>query len=311
MPQPLLMLLIALLCYLVIPGCGAVSVRRRWRRFRARVVEAAQVPLISPQLPGRVGVPMERLGVYRFSGALEAIQGQNTVWLRGAGISVAVLMEGERVHMVPSEGESAPDGLSELDAAEHPLLVLRWRKLHAIAEGTGFYVFGAAYREHGKIVFKGEADQPLMVLVYDGDPNTVLERALWYGRQSNEYWNPVTVPALAMGVVSLTWLAYRSLSTPIQQSQAVIAVLLASLPVLPLLPPGAVFLLLYRRLWKRGRLRRAQRDMLLFRAPAAQDAARRRSRSAELSELSSLAALGAGLGVNSYLLLMVITRLLL
>ncbi len=306
-----LMSAIAALCYLMIPGLGAIAVRRRWRRFRARVIDAAETPMISSHLPIRAGIPTERLGVFRFAGALEAIQGQNTVWLRGAQLSVAVEMDDVRVYMLPSESEISGDGPEGVNAPEHPLLVLRWRKLHAMVEGTGFYVVGAAYREHGKIVFKAEADQPLLVLVYDGDQATVLERALWYGRHRNEYWNPVTLPALAVGAITLAWLAYYSLGTPFYRTHTLVAAVLASMPVLPLLPPGTLFLVLYQRLWKQGRLHRAQRDMLVFKAPDRREDAGSYARSAERAELASLATLAIGLGLNAYLLLIAITALLL
>ncbi len=303
MRQLLLVLVIALVCYLVVPGLGAVAVRRRWRWFRARVTEAARLAFLSPHIQGRVGIPLERLGVFRFAGALEAIQGQDTVWLRGAELSVAVRMDGERVCMVPSEGEMARDGHVAAGIPTEPLQVLRWPNLHAIAEGTGFYVVGPAHREHGKLVFKGEAQRPLLVLIYDGDSATVLERALWYGRQQNEYWNPVTPPALVAGAVLLAWFAYQFLAVPPQRIQALLAVVLASVPILPLLPPGVLFLLAYRRLWRLGRVRRAQRDMLIFNHPGHTAPAREKASSAMRAELASLVVFVVGLGLNAVLLL--------
>ncbi len=311
MQQLVLIGLIALTCYLVIPGIGAVLIRRSRRAFRRRVVHAAGLRALSPHVSGRIGVPIERLGLFRFAGSLEAIQGQNTVWLRSPTLSVAVKMDGERVHMVPAEGEVAADGPESDGAPEHPLVALRWRKLHSIAEGTGFSVAGPAYREYGKLVFKGEAAEPLLVLVYDGDPGSVYERALWYGRRRNEYWNPLTLPSLVLGGVLLGSVAYGLLNSPFHHSLAVLAITLAALPLLPLLPPGVLFLLVYRRLWKRGRRKRAERDLLLFRDPSLAKSALDRGREALLCESLALTTLLSGLVLNAYLVLNALTRLLL
>ncbi len=311
MQQLALIGLISVLCYLVIPGIGAVVIRRNRRAFRRRVVQAAGLEPLSAHVSGRIGVPIERLGVFRFAGSLEAIQGQDTVWLRSPALSVAVRMDGERVHMVPSEGEVTQDGPNAAGAPEYPLLALRWRKLHAIAEGTGFCVAGPAYHEHGKLVFKGEAAEPLLVLVYDGDPDSVFERALWYGRRRNEYWNPLTPPSLVLGAVLLGWVAYGLLNSPFHRGFAVFGITLAALPVLPLLPPGVLFLLLYHKLWKRGRRKRAERDLLLFRDPSRAENALSRGREALVLECFALTALLSGLAINAYLILNALARILL
>ena len=73
----------------------------------------------------------------------------------------------------------------------------------------------------------------------------------------------MTPGALAGGTLALIVLAYFLLRQPLAVGFARFAIGLAAVPVLPLLPPGIVFFYLYRRSWRRGRLLRAHRDVLM------------------------------------------------
>jgi hypothetical protein len=57
-------------------------------------------------------------------------------------------------------------------------------------------------------------------------------------------------------------LSYIVLRLPADRTAAVLAVSLAFVPILPLLPPGFITFPLYRRMWRRGRYLRAERDLL-------------------------------------------------
>jgi hypothetical protein len=111
-------------------------------------------------------------------------------------------------------------------------------------------------------VFRSDANEPLTVVLYDGVEETILRRAIWGGRQRNEYWNQFTPASLAAGFLSLLILAYVLLRSPMMRLPALVSLSFSLIPVIPLLPPGVVLHFLYRRLWRRGRFLRAERDLV-------------------------------------------------
>jgi hypothetical protein len=89
-----------------------------------------------------------------------------------------------------------------------------------------------------------------------------LRRSIWGGRQRNEYWNNFTPASLISGTIALLFFAYNSLQSTATAVPAAVALALSTTPLLPFLPPGLPFFLLYRYVWKKGRLNRAERDIL-------------------------------------------------
>ena len=77
-----------------------------------------------------------------------------------------------------------------------------------------------------------------MVVIYDGDERSILLRAVWGGRQKNEYWNSFTLAALITGSVSLFLMSYLFLSHPLYRQAALFALTLGFFPLATLLPPG-------------------------------------------------------------------------
>ncbi len=92
--------------YFLVPGIGAFHVRRRWRRFRRQIVET------SGRRTLRYG-NFERaeegyVGHFRFIGALEAIQGSDTVWVHDGTMSVSADLRGVSVMLLPSISQEDP-----------------------------------------------------------------------------------------------------------------------------------------------------------------------------------------------------------
>ncbi len=249
--------------YFLIPLLGAFNVRRKWRLFRKRIISSSLLPRVkySKIRQGDKGF----LGFYRFFGNLEAIQDDDTIWVKNGSISISVNLKNILMYVLPSFSLniSKSRGIKSNDifSDEMPREV-SYSKLLSLPEGTQIFISGSLYLEKGHGVFRTDDREQLFILIYDGDENTIIKRSIWGGRQRNEYWNKFTAGALTIGSFSLLILSYTFLHTPLSRFPALLAITLSLVPVLPLLPPGAVFFFVYRYFWKRGRFLRAERDMI-------------------------------------------------
>ena len=113
-------------------------------------------------------------------------------------------------------------------------------------------------------VMSASADGRVLVVFYEGPEKSLVRRSIWNGRQLNEYWNPLTPASLAAGTLALIIVTYVALRQPMGGALAVFALAFAAIPVLPLFPPGIGLFLLYRMWWRRGRLLRAHRDIVVL-----------------------------------------------
>src|SRR5271157_3429019 len=107
----LLVIGIAVLFYAGLPALGAFQARGQWRRFRTTVTRVSRYPTATPGVVGR-----ERsapVGYYRFFGTLEAIQGDDRIWLTNGRFSVAADLRNVRVYLIP-EAEHAETGTPAL-----------------------------------------------------------------------------------------------------------------------------------------------------------------------------------------------------
>jgi hypothetical protein len=254
----LIVLAVAGVLYILVPGLGAFRVRAQWRTFRRRLAESTVMPIMNrrPAEPTSVGAE------YRLFGRLEAIQGKDRIWIEASGsrpgsgestgFSAAAELKGVHVYILPSISEEAEPQ------------TIPWSSLSALPEGTQVLLVGPQFQEEGRVVFRSTEEASLLVVFYDGDPRSLLRRAIWCGRQRNEYWNSYTALSLVTGLLALFMLGYLFLQSPGLRLPALLAFTLSTTPVAALLPPGVLFLLLYQRLWKQARLLRAERDLFLL-----------------------------------------------
>ncbi len=303
---PTVIFLVGMLFYVAIPGIGAFAVRKQWRVFRQRVLTRAVLPVLSYRdvREHEVSGTLE-IGAYRFFGALEAIEDDSIIWLRSGSLSVAVEMGDVRVYMLPTEdfGVTVDEAGGQLP--DRTPSVLRWQRMTSLTEGSKIYVAGTVVRKAGRAVFLAARSDPLLVVMYDGPDETVVRRAIWCGRQRNEYWNQLTPLSLAGGILTLTVLAYLAIRPPLDFFSAVFASVGALLPVLPLAPPGVALFFVYRHLWKEGRYLRARRDLEILEFGSSKDTqqARQAGRAAAMFELISGICLVGGLFLNVVLAL--------
>ncbi|MFW5684466.1 MAG: hypothetical protein ACOC1I_06410 [Spirochaetota bacterium] len=251
MISPLVAILaVALVFYAIVPGVGAFGVRHRWRTFRTRVAEASLLPPVSYAMVRR---SVRGAGPARFLGTLESIQGESTVWIRGTDLTLAVDMSASDLFLVARSDRGYPEG---------PPVRTSWNRVGSLPEGLKVLVSGTLDTTGSHPLIRSEPGRPVLAVLYDGSDATLVRRCIWSGRQLNEYWNSVTPGSLAGGVLALTVLAYFLLRQPVSPVFARLSISLATVPILPLLPPGVALFYLYRRSWRRGRALRAHRDVL-------------------------------------------------
>ncbi len=258
---------VSIVFFALIPAAGAFIVRSRWRSFRSALIYASRrdtagYPEIRKSVDkGHYG----RIGFYKFFGTLEAIQGENLIWLTDGKISIGAGMEGVNVFQLPSNPQGGEPLGKRLNIENFPEQMpghISWKRLSTLTEGTKVFISGPLYSQNGRAVFRSDEEQKLTAVIYDGEEKDFLIRSIWTGRQRNEYWNFLTPGSLAVGALILIVLSYIFLRNPMQRLTALSSISFGIAPFLPLFPPGVVFFFLYRWLWKRGRYFRAERDLL-------------------------------------------------
>lgn len=266
MDRMILPLAVAVLFYLIIPGIGAFSTRAKWRWFRKSIMEISLRPEVTYAALRRPDGEIP--GSYRIIGSLQAIQGNDVVWVKSGSVSVAAELSGVDVYVLPVP--DSPEGgerVEHYDRTMSELIPRRvsWNSIFSLPEGTGLLISGTMHMEGGTGVFRSGRDNPLLVVIFEGAADTIVPRSIWVGRQKNEYWNRSTPLSVTAGSFALFIIAYTLLKVPMLRLEAIITVTISLFPVIPFLPPGVVLFFLYRFLWKRARILRAERD--LFRLP--------------------------------------------
>jgi hypothetical protein len=255
--------LIACIFYLILPLSGAFSVRKGWRAFRGQISGAGLNPELSYAKPDRAKDGLA--GSFRFIGELQAIQNESSVWLNNGSISVKAELEEVKIFLLPTS--RTMDSEDRIEKNEYVLpqempKKLKWEKVYSLAQGTGFFLSGTVYIENGNPVFRHTEANPLLVIIYDGKKETILRRSIWCGRQLNEYWNSLTPVSLIAGSFFLFVLAYIFIKRVDTRLGSILILIFSLVPVMPVLPPGILFYSIYKRLWKKGRLLRGERDLL-------------------------------------------------
>lgn len=253
-----LIVLLGALFYAVVPGLGAFWFRHKWRVFRSTLIKSVASPLLDYKGLRRVSAEGS---LFRFFGALQALEGSDSIWLSDGVISVRVDLTGVPIYILPS----APDLKHPIGETGYPEEIparTSWKEIFSLPEGTKMFLFGKVVNDNGKILFKGTADEQLFAVMYDCSNRAFFSQAIWTGRQRNEYWNPATPGSLTVGSFLLFVYFYILLQQPYMSFPAGAALLFSLVPILLFSPPGLFFYYVYRNLWKRARIFRAERDLL-------------------------------------------------
>jgi hypothetical protein len=245
--------------YAVLPAVGAFHAREQWRRFRRTVIAVSHYPTASPGAVSRSRGPF--VGFHRFFGTLEAIQGDDRIWITNGHFSVAADLRDVHVYLIPESTASMDALLGGAESTGTALGSVPWSRIFSLPEGTPVFVGGALYQEEGRGIFRDGGDSPLLVVIHDCPRESVVPRAIGSGRERNEYMNAFTLPSVCIGALLLVLLAFSLFSLP-QRLLGLLALTAGLAPISPFLPPGFPLYFAYRAYWKKGRLLRVQRDLV-------------------------------------------------
>jgi len=269
----LLIFFIAFTFYGLIPGIGAFLIRRQWYNFRKRLTNSSLLPILNSSHLGKGENIL--LGQFRFFGNIESIQGNDRIWLTNNEFSVGADLEKITIYLLTSYPlEIQTDNIEQLESTlpdEEPQCI-PWNKIFSLPSGIQIFVSGSLYSDQGRWVFHSEPKSPLLVVIFDGNRETLLKRSIWSARQRNEYYNQFTPFSLISGSLLLILIAFLLIRVPdlslsifnfkIEKFPVLLSITLSSFPLLYLFPPGVVFYFLYRYFWKQARFLRAERDLL-------------------------------------------------
>lgn len=250
---------IAILWYALVPIAGAFVVRRSWRLFRRRFDDLRLAPILDYRSSRNLS---DQGADFRFFGGFESVTDGKTLWVRNASLTVPVELSSAQIYLLPAAEGTPEPGTYDLDGAQPERI--RWERVAALSEGAQVFVGGPAKPVAGQVRFQSSSNEPLLVILYDGDERSMLERTVRAGRHRNEYWNPTTPYSLALGVFMELVVALTFAPRPAFRPTAAAAFVAAFGPLLPLLPPGLLLTSLYRRFWRTARAFRAFRDLVLL-----------------------------------------------
>lgn len=260
-----IILLLALIFYVIIPGSGAFLVRKQWFEFRKKLTEASNSSTINFHSL-RTGKESGYRGLFRFMGKLEAIQGNHEIWLRNGNFTLSVDLENVKLYLIPAfswsgEENSIYEKNRETIMDEVPR-VLKWDRFFSLSQQTEMMIYGHLFIEQGKVVFKNCEKGDVFCLIYDGSEESLLRRSVWAGRHRNEFWNIFTPVSLIAGSFSIFFFIYYFFSVPGMETLSRLALSFSLIPFMPLFPPWVILFFLYRSFWKKGRFFRAERDLI-------------------------------------------------
>jgi hypothetical protein len=240
---------------------GALFKRYKWHIFRRRFDELR----LSPILDYRQYAQKADDGTFRFTGGFESVTDGQTLWIRSEDLTIPVSLKHAEMYLLPMqkgspslEGASIPE---VFDPGEETPEKIQWERISALAEGAKVFVGGTLVCRDGRRSFVSTKENPLMVIFYDGHDHSLTARVIRAGRHRGEYWNGLTPYALTMGAISLIIVAVSFLFRPAYRITVITSVFALFIPLYPILPPGLLFTVIYRRLAWRSRILRAYRDL--------------------------------------------------
>jgi len=244
-----------ILWYGLVPLAGALVKRYKWHIFRKRFDELRLSPILDYRQYSREG----EADTFRFVGGFESVTDGQTLWIRNEGLTVPVSLQNAEIYLLPMQ---KGDGISEaFDPVEETPEKIRWERVSALTEGARVFAGGLLVSQDGRRSFVSAKKKPLMVIFFDGSDHSLATRAIRAGRYRGEYWNSITPYSLAVGALCQILVAVMFLSRPAFRLTVIVSIIALFVPLYPVIPPGLLFTVMYRRLAWRSRILRAYRDL--------------------------------------------------
>ena len=250
---------IVVLWYGLVPVAGALLKRYTWFKFRNRFNGFRTHPIMDNQTYWQMDANEGDTRVFRFFGELESVTDRQALWVRGGELLVPVFLKNAETYLLPMQRN---EGIPEIsDPGEEAPEKIRWERISSLAEGAKVFIGGQLSFQEGRWVFVSTKENPLMVIFYDGPEHSLATNAIWAGRHRGEYFNLVTPYALIIGALCLLFVAAFFLPRPAFRPTVIVSIVAIFTPLFPLVPPGLLFTVLYRRLTWKSRVLRAYSDL--------------------------------------------------
>ena len=253
----------AVFWYGLVPLAGAVIRRREWRAFRRRFSELRLRPALDyrrycQQEKNGTGEP----GIFRFVGGLESVTDRQTLWIRGDDLTVPVFLKSAETYLLPMQENAGAAG--SFDPGEESPRKISWEKVSSLTEGARVFVGGLLAPIDGQWGFASTKENPLIVIFFDGSNRDLSSMVIRAGRHRGEYWNSITPFSLILGAASQILMAVSFIPRPAFRLTAIVAFIALFIPLYPIIPPGLLFSVAYRRLSWKARLLRIYADFALL-----------------------------------------------
>jgi hypothetical protein len=241
---------------------GALVKRYKWHIFRKRFDELRLSPILNysqySQEENDTGLS-QKADTFRFVGGFESVTDGQTLWIRSEDLTVPVSLQNAEIYLLPMQKS---EGISEIfDPGEETPEKIRWERVSALTEGARVFAGGCLVCQDGRRIFQSAKEKTLMVIFFDGPDHSLATRAIRAGRNRGEYWNTITPYSLVIGALCQIIIAVAFLSRPAFRLTVIVSIIALFVPLYPMIPPGLLFTVIYRRLAWRSRILRAYRDL--------------------------------------------------
>ena len=248
----------AVLWYGLIPMIGGLFERYRWYIFRRRFDELCLRPMLDYNLyrqqqeEGRSEGNMP--SAFRFFGGVESVTDRHTLWVRSDNLTIPVSLKDAATFLLPMQKK---EGSIELfDPDEDAPEKIRWERVSALTEGAKVFIGGLLTCNNGRCSFVSTKNHPLMVIFFDGDDRHLAATVNRAGRHRSDYWNFITPFSLILGALSQILIAVLFIPRPAFRLTVIVSFVALFIPLYPIIPPGLLFTMIFRRLtWKSRMLR--------------------------------------------------------
>jgi len=228
---------------------GALYSRYKWSLFRKRFINLTLMPLLDYRQYRQIE---DEGGIFRFTGEIESITDGRILWVKGDDLTLPVSLEKTKCFLLPkNEGDEIPDAPEQI----------RWNRVSTLTEGVKVYIGGKLQKQNNRLNFTSTHDNPLIVIFYNCPETELTGNIIRAARTHNNYWNTLTPASLVIGALSLIFIAASLLSRPAFRVTVISSLVAVFIPILPIIPPGYLLTVLYRRMTWYSRKYRAYWDL--------------------------------------------------
>jgi hypothetical protein len=252
---------------------GGLVKRYKWYIFRRRFDELRLSPILDYSHYRQV----EETRAFRFTGGVESVTDGQTLWVRSENLTIPVSLKNAETYLLPmqksalSKKRVSPkrdasnpedEGTIEIfDPSDEAPERIRWERVSTLTEGAKVFVGGLLVCKDERWNFVSTKENPLMVIFYDGPDQSLTTQTIRAGRHRGEYWNTITPYSLVIGALCQILVAVLFLSRPAFRLTVIVSIIALFTPMYPIIPPGLLFTVVYRRLSWRSRILRAYSDL--------------------------------------------------